>query len=144
MAAVLLAGLLVWLGKLFVSDSCHLTGSQALEVATYFLLLASAVIVLPYWFLTAHSRREGEWPHRHLRVSRRKDERALRKAWSQNAVVLGYDVHGKPWFWHDRTRVMQGIVLGMTGMGKTTLLANIITRTCFGSLVRPKISTAFL
>jgi hypothetical protein len=131
LAAVLLAGLLVWLGKLFVIDICHLTGSQALEVATYFLLLASAVIVLPYWLLTAHSRREGEWPHRHLRVSRRKDERALRKAWSQNAVVLGYDVHGKPWLWHDRTRVMQGIVLGMTGMGKTTLLANIITQDLF-------------
>jgi type IV secretory pathway TraG/TraD family ATPase VirD4 len=42
--------------------------------------------------------------------------------------VLGYDVHGKPWYWPDRVRVMQGIVLGMTGSGKTTLLKNIITQ----------------
>ena len=42
--------------------------------------------------------------------------------------MLGYDVHGKPWVWPDRVRVMQGIVLGMTGTGKTTLLRNIITQ----------------
>ncbi|TMQ29540.1 MAG: hypothetical protein E6K65_08790, partial [Nitrospirae bacterium] len=45
-----------------------------------------------------------------------------------NAVVFGYDVHGKPWLWPDQVRVMQGIVLGMTGTGKTTLLANIVTQ----------------
>ena len=43
-------------------------------------------------------------------------------------MVLGYDIHGKPWYWPDRVRVMQGIVLGMTGSGKTTLLKNIITQ----------------
>jgi GTPase SAR1 family protein len=41
---------------------------------------------------------------------------------------LGYDIHGKPWYWPDKVRVMQGIVLGMTGSGKTTLLKNIITQ----------------
>ena len=46
----------------------------------------------------------------------------------ENAVVLGYDIHGDPWLWPDRVRVMQGIVLGMTGSGKTTLLKNIITQ----------------
>ena len=40
---------------------------------------------------------------------------------------LGYDIHGKPWYWPDKVRVMQGIVLGMTGSGKTTLLKNTIT-----------------
>ena len=43
-------------------------------------------------------------------------------------MVLGYNVHGKPWLWPDRVRVMQGIILGMTGTGKTTLLRNIITQ----------------
>ena len=46
---------------------------------------------------------------------------------AENAVVLGYDVHGKPWKWTDETRVMQALVLGQTGSGKTTLLRNIIT-----------------
>jgi hypothetical protein len=61
-------------------------------------------------------------------VSRKRDERLTRKGWQQNAVILGYDVHGRPWYWPDRVRVMQGIVLGMTGAGKTTLLRNIITQ----------------
>ena len=56
------------------------------------------------------------------------DARHVEKAWDQNAVVLGYDVHGTPWLWPDKVRVMQGIVVGMTGSGKTTLLRNIITQ----------------
>jgi hypothetical protein len=61
-------------------------------------------------------------------VSRPRDEKLTAEAWKQDAVVLGYDIHGKPWYWPDRVRVMQGIVLGMTGSGKTTLLKNIITQ----------------
>ncbi|HEV2617559.1 MAG TPA: type IV secretory system conjugative DNA transfer family protein, partial [Candidatus Acidoferrales bacterium] len=92
---------------------------------------SSVLAWLIFWILTARPRREKQWPHPYLAVSRRKDERAVRRAWSQNAVVLGYDVHGSPWLWPDRARVMQGIVLGMTGMGKTTLLSNIITQDLF-------------
>ena len=59
-------------------------------------------------------------------VSPQRDEYFTRAAWSQNAVVLGYDIHhdihGRPWLWPDQVRVMQRIVLGMTGAGKTTLL----------------------
>jgi Type IV secretory system Conjugative DNA transfer len=117
-----------WLGLYILRDRYHFTGSQILELAVYFLLGATALCLLVYWLLTARSRREKEWPHPPLVLSPRKDERALRHAWSQNAVVLGYDVHGKPWLWPDRVRVMQGIVLGMTGTGKTTLLRNIITQ----------------
>ena len=61
-------------------------------------------------------------------VSRPRDKRFTADAWRQNAVVLGFDIHGKPWFWPDKVRVMQGIVLGMIGSGKTTLLKNIITQ----------------
>jgi hypothetical protein len=61
-------------------------------------------------------------------VAPRRDERLTENAWSQNAVVLGYDIHGQPWYWPDRVRVLQGIVLGMTGTGKTTLLRNIISQ----------------
>ena len=56
------------------------------------------------------------------------DEKHCREAWAKNSVVLGYDIHGKPFLWPDRIRVMQGIVLGMTGTGKTTLLKNIISQ----------------
>jgi hypothetical protein len=31
---------------------------------------------------------------------------------------LGYDIHGKLWYWPDKMHVMQGIVLGTTGSGK--------------------------
>ena len=131
LAIIFVFALAVWLLKLVIIDVYHFTGRQAAECFAYFVLLVAAIAGPVYQLLTARSGRENKWPHPYLVVSRRKDERAIRKAWNQGAVVLGYDVHGKPWLWHDRTRVMQGIVLGMTGMGKTTLLSNIITQDLF-------------
>src|SRR5438128_3983522 len=64
-------------------------------------------------------------------MSQAKDRAAVKTAFAQNAIVLGYDVHGKPWFWPDATRVMQSVVFGATGSGKTTLLKNIITQDVF-------------
>jgi len=121
----------VWFLKFVIVDVYHFTGKQAAEGFAYFVLIAAAVAGPAYRLLTVRSRRENRWPHPYLVVSRRKDERAIRRAWSEDAIVLGYDVQGKPWLWPDRTRVMQGIVLGMTGMGKTTLLSNIITQDLF-------------
>ena len=131
LAIIFVFALAVWLLKLVIIDVYHFTGRQAAECFAYFVLLVAAIAGPAYRLLTARSRRENNWPHPYLVVSRRKDERAICKAWNQGAVVLGYDVHGKPWLWHDRTRVLQGIVLGMTGMGKTTLLSNIITQDLF-------------
>lgn len=125
---VLAFALLLWLLKFLIIDIWHFTGRQAAEFFADFVLFSIALAWVIWQIVTARERRENEWPHPYLAVPRRKDERAVRKAWSRNAVVLGYDVHGEPWLWPDRTRVMQGIVLGMTGMGKTTLLANIITQ----------------
>lgn len=123
--------LLAWLVKFLIIDVWHFTGTQAAEFFSYFVLFSSGLLWLGVWIRTARSRREKQWPHPYMAVPRRKDERAVGKAWGQEAVILGYDVHGKPWLWPDRTRVMQGIVLGMTGMGKTTLLSNIITQDLF-------------
>jgi hypothetical protein len=61
-------------------------------------------------------------------MSPARDERIVATAWDRGGVVLGYDIHGDPWLWPDQVRVMQGIVLGMTGSGQTTLLNNIITQ----------------
>jgi hypothetical protein len=117
-----------WFASYIARERYHVTGRQILEFAGYALIVSASVAWPLYRLLTARSRREKEWPHPPLAVSPRKDQRAVRQAWDENAVVLGYDVHGKPWFWPDSVRVMQGIVLGMTGTGKTTLLRNIITQ----------------
>lgn len=119
---------ILWLASYLARARYHLTGRQILELAGYALAVLVGVFCPAYRLLTVASRREREWPHPPLVISVRKDERATRKAWHRNAVVLGYDVHGKPWLWPDEVRVMQGIVLGMTGTGKTTLLRNIITQ----------------
>jgi len=52
-------------------------------------------------------------------------------AFDRDAIVLGYNVHGEPWFWPDSVRVMQSVVFGATGSGKTTLLKNIISQDVF-------------
>src|SRR5271157_4912080 len=102
--------------------------SQIAELACYLTLGGLAIAGSAILIATARSRREKQWPHPPMVVSRKRDERFTAEAWKQDAVVLGYDIHGKPWYWPDRVRVMQGIVLGMTGSGKTTLLKNIITQ----------------
>jgi len=117
-----------WLALYVTKERYHFTDRQLLEFVGYFVIALAAVCWPVYRLLTARSRREKRWPHPPLAVSAKKDERVTRQAWSQNAVVFGYDVHGKPWLWPDQVRVMQGIVLGMTGTGKTTLLANIVTQ----------------
>lgn len=131
LAIILAFALAAWLFKLVIIDGYHFTGRQAAECFAYFVLLVAAIAGPVYQLLTTRPHRENKWPHPYLVVSRREDERAIRRAWSEDAIVLGYDVHGKPWLWPDRTRVMQAIVLGMTGMGKTTLLSNIITQDLF-------------
>jgi len=120
--------MLIGVGWYLGTERYHFTGRQLGEFLGY-LVIVLAMIGLPvYFLLNGHSRREGEWPHRALAISPKKDDRAIRQAWTRNAVVLGYDVHSKPWFWPDRVRVMQGIIVGMTGTGKTTLLRNIISQ----------------
>jgi len=117
-----------WFASYVAQERYHFTDRQLVEFAGYFVIALAAVCWPVYRLLTARSRREKQWPHPPLAVSAKKDERLTRQAWSQRAVVFGYDVHGKPWLWPDQVRVMQGIVLGMTGTGKTTLLANIVTQ----------------
>jgi len=117
-----------WFVWYVARERYHFIDRQLVEFFIYAILVVVAIFYPAYLLLTRHARREKEWPHPPLAISPKEDERAVKQAWNQNAVVLGYDVHGKPWLWPDRVRVMQGIVLGMTGTGKTTLLRNIITQ----------------
>jgi hypothetical protein len=109
----------------------HFRPSQLVEFVLYALCVLGAALSVAWHLLTKRRRREENWPHPPLCVGQAKDHSAVKKAFEQNAIVLGYDVHGKPWFWPDATRVMQAVVCGATGSGKTTLLRNIITQDLF-------------
>ena len=117
-----------WFAWYVAREGFFLENRQIAELACYLALGGLAVLATGILLATARSRREKQWPHPPMVITRKRDEQFTADAWKQDAVVLGYDVHGKPWYWPDRVRVMQGIVLGMTGSGKTTLLKNIITQ----------------
>ncbi|HTS58712.1 MAG TPA: type IV secretory system conjugative DNA transfer family protein [Terriglobales bacterium] len=125
-AVILLAG-----GSYILANRFHVRSVQLLEGYLYAFFALVAGIALAWYLLTLRRRREANWPHPPLYISQTKDREAVEAAFAQNAIVLGYDVHGKPWFWPDATRVMQSVVLGATGSGKTTLLKNIITQDLF-------------
>ena len=127
MIALLIMGF-GWFMWYLARERYYLTTMQVAELATYFAIALTAVLGTSLLFITRRSRREREWPHPPMVISRKRDERITRDGWEQDSVILGYDIHGQPWYWPDQVRVMQGITLGMTGSGKTTLLKNIITQ----------------
>jgi len=126
-AAVVFTGL-SWFFWHVGRERYFLRFNQVAEFASYLIIMLVTLVVAAVLLLTRRSRKEKEWPHPPLAISRKRDERITRRAWDQNSVVLGYDIHGRPWCWSDHVRVMQAIVLGMTGTGKTTLLRNIISQ----------------
>lgn len=113
---------------LIATHRYHLSDSQVIEGLGYIGIPLTGLGCWLWLLATGPTRRENTWPHPYQVISPKKDERFTREAWKKGSVVLGYDVHGKQWLWPDRIRVMQGLVLGLTGMGKTTLLKNIITQ----------------
>ncbi len=117
-----------WCAWYVARERYHLTSRQLAEFATYLIIVVSAFAGAAILWVTRRSRREREWPHLPVAIARKRDEQVIEEAWKRNAVVLGYDIHGQPWYWTDRVRVMQAIVLGMTGTGKTTLLRSIISQ----------------
>jgi hypothetical protein len=130
-AEILIAAVLIfagWFAWYVGRERYFLTARQLTELATYLIIAGFTLVTTIALCATRRSRREKQWPHPPLAISRKRDERITRQAWDQDSVVLGYDIHGQPWYWPDRVRVMQAIVLGMTGTGKTTLLRNIISQ----------------
>ena len=117
-----------WFAWYIGRERYFLTARQLTELATYLIITGFTLVTTIALWANRRSRREKQWPHLPLAISRKRDEGITRQAWNQNSVVLGYNIHGQPWYWPDRVRVMQAIVLGMTGTGKTTLLRNIISQ----------------
>ena len=109
----------------------HIRPAQLVELSLYALLGLTGSIAIVWHVVTSPRRREANWPHPPLFVPQLTDRKTVAQAYTQNSIVLGYNVHGKPWFWSDATRVMQSVVFGATGSGKTTLLKNIITQDAF-------------
>jgi type IV secretory pathway TraG/TraD family ATPase VirD4 len=132
-AIILLAG-----GSYILVNRFHVRPLQLVEVCLYAFLALVAGIALAWYLITLRRRREANWPHPPLFINQSKDRAAVKAAFAQNAIILGYDVHGKPWLWPDATRVMQSVVFGATGSGKTTLLKNIITQDLFRVLGPPE------
>jgi hypothetical protein len=123
-----LGAMLLFITWFLGTKAYHFTDLQVTEFLVYFLL-AIGIPVITIWVLAKRRDwRENQKRYPPLVMSPAEDAKDVEKAWGQNAVVLGYDVHGTPWLWPDKVRVMQGIVVGMTGSGKTTLLRNIITQ----------------
>ena len=125
-ALFLLAG-----GYYILGNRYHFRLAQLVELSLYCLYGLVALVGLLWYFITLPRRRERIWPHPPLFIDPAKDRKVVSKAYRQDSIVLGYDVHGEPWLWSDRTRVMQSVVFGATGSGKTTLLKNIITQDLF-------------
>src|SRR6266704_3558824 len=117
-----------WLAWFIAHDRYHLSNRQIAELASYVSLVLLAMVGSAVLIATRRSWREKQWPHPPMLMSPKRDDKFVAEAWKRDAAVLGYDIHGRPWYWADRVRIMQGIVLGMTGSGKTTLLKNIITQ----------------
>lgn len=118
-------------GYYILWDRFHIRAAQLVELSLYAIYGLTATVSVVWYFATLRRRREQNWPHPPLHVSQEKDRKAVSVAHKQNAILLGYNVHGEPWYWPDSTRVMQSVVLGATGSGKTTLLKNIITQDAF-------------
>jgi hypothetical protein len=130
--------LLVAGGSYILASRFHVRSVQLVESSLYAFFTLVAGISVAWYLLTLRRRRETNWPHPPLYIGQAKDREAVEGAYAQNAIVLGYDVHGKPWLWPDATRVMQSVVFGATGSGKTTLLKNIITQDLFRVLGPPE------
>ena len=106
----------------------HIRTHQIVELSLYLVALTAATITIVWHLRTGKKRIENAWPHPPVFVSVLKDRAYLGDAFQNNAIVAGYDIHSRPWFWSDEARRMQAVIVGQSGSGKTTLLRNIATQ----------------
>ena len=125
-AAVLIAFLVISIGGYLAMSRFHLRPHQLVELSMYALILVAAMIATVWHFTTVKRRMEDRWPHPPIYIPPMKDYANVRQAHEENAVITGHDIYGKPRHWPDSIRVMQAILFGMLGAGKSTFLRNII------------------
>jgi hypothetical protein len=118
----------------------YIHNDQIYEFTLWFLLFGVAAFLGVYQLTRAKKAREDAWPKQLPTIPTRGERELIERSWRDDAVVLGYDVHGAPWKWADETRVMQALVLGQTGSGKTTLLRNIISQDLMRRVGPPEVS----
>ena len=98
-AEILIAAVLMfagWFAWYVGQERYLLTARQLTELGTYLIIAVFALASTIGLWASRRSRREKQWPHPPLAISRKRDERVSRQAWNQNSVVLGYDIHGQP------------------------------------------------
>ncbi len=127
---VLLLGwvlILAMLGLLYflAFDRLHVRAGQLIEMTIYPMLAAVFLWEVLRYVATKTTKMEAVWPRPIPHVSRQKEEEYLKVARNRSSVLLGYDILGKPFYWSDNTRTMQSNAFGMTGAGKTNLLATV-------------------
>ena len=94
----------------------HVRKEQLMEASLY--ILACVFRLLGRAALHPHrSSREGRTPGRIRRCASAasRTTRHIRKAFADDSIVIGYDIHQKPVLWPDEVRVMQANGFGMTG-----------------------------
>src|SRR5438105_246964 len=92
---------------------------QIAELSLYLTALIAALISIVCHARNRKSRMEQTWPHPALLIPQLRDDAYVQRAFAQRAIVPGYDIHARPWYWSDEARRMQTIVIGQTGYGKT-------------------------
>src|SRR5215471_4046245 len=105
----------------------YIRSEQLIEGILYLVCLVGAVWLIAHYFWTYKEKREKSWPRVPPYIPPHKDRRNVERAFQQNAIVLGYP-DKNPCLWSDDVGRMQGILLGQSGSGKTTVLTNIIVQ----------------
>jgi hypothetical protein len=106
----------------------HLRNEQCLEIFMDFAVLFFGGGLVIAQLAGRRTKREENWPHPPVSVSGARDRSVARNANDNASTLLGYNVHREPWLWSDDVRMKHGIVVGGTGVGKSTFLENIIAQ----------------
>lgn len=123
-AVVLFVSLLFGAIFYIANKRYYIRPEQLIEAALYLICAVGAIWVIAHYFLSYREKQEKSWPRVPPYIPPHKDRRNVEEAFRQNAIVFGYP--GKqPILWTDAMRRLQGILLGQSGSGKTTVLRNI-------------------
>lgn len=125
LALVVLAVALLGIGFYLLVFRFHIRTRQIVELSFYLIGLIGVAISIVWYLRTRKKRIENAWPHPAVFVPMLKDRHYVEQAFEQNAIIPGYDIYGRPWYWSDLARRMQTVVVGQSGSGKTTLLHNM-------------------